>query len=59
VRDSPAAAAFHRREARITTALSGTGLVPRLLDSYDDGTWVALAFEDIHGRLPAQPWEHD
>lgn len=56
---APAAAAFHRREMAITTALAGTGLVPRLLDGYDDGVWVALAFEEIPGHLPTQPWLPD
>jgi hypothetical protein len=56
VLNAPAAAEFHRREMRIAAALAPTGLVPRLLDGYDDGTWVALAFEEVRGRLPAQPW---
>jgi hypothetical protein len=56
---APAAAQFHRREMTITAALAGTGLVPRLLDGYDDGVWVALAFEEIPGRLPIQPWQRD
>jgi hypothetical protein len=56
---APAAAGFHRREMTIAAALAGTGLVPRLLDGYDDGAWVALAFEEIPGRLPTQPWLPD
>jgi Phosphotransferase enzyme family len=56
VLSAPAAAQFHRREWRVSEALAATGLVPRLLDGYDDGTWVALVFEDIDGRVPAQPW---
>jgi len=51
-----AAAAFHRREIGVTGALADTGCVPRLLHHYDDGTWVALVFEEIPGRLPGQPW---
>jgi hypothetical protein len=54
---APAVAEFHRREMAISGALSGTGLVPRLIDGYDDGVWVALAFEEIAGQLPAQPWQ--
>jgi aminoglycoside phosphotransferase (APT) family kinase protein len=27
------------------------------LDVYDDGGWVALAFEAIAGRVPRHPWE--
>lgn len=56
VLNAPSAAQFHQREMRISAVLATTGLVPRLLDGYDDGTWVALVFEDIDGRLPAQPW---
>jgi aminoglycoside phosphotransferase (APT) family kinase protein len=33
--------------------------VPRLLWSLETGGWVALAFEDVDGRLPAQPWVPD
>jgi hypothetical protein len=54
---SSVVAAFHRREARVAEALSPTGLVPRLLHVYDDGTWVALVFEEVEGHLPAQPWQ--
>jgi hypothetical protein len=54
---SSAVAAFHRREARVAEALAPTGLVPRLLHVYDDGTWVALVFEEVAGHLPAQPWQ--
>ncbi|MFB9469510.1 phosphotransferase family protein [Nonomuraea salmonea] len=56
---APAAAAFHRREAPISERLAGLAPVPRLLGAYDDGDWVALAFEEIDGRLPAQPWRRD
>ncbi|MEQ4723957.1 aminoglycoside phosphotransferase family protein [Nonomuraea sp. B19D2] len=53
---TPGVAQFHRREIEITRRLPAGVPVPRLLDAYDDGTWVALVFEDIDGRLPAQPW---
>ena len=33
--------------------------VPRLLDAYDDGNWVALIYEDIEGRPPSIPWRRD
>jgi aminoglycoside phosphotransferase len=55
----PAAAAFHRREIAVTRALAGTGATPELIGAYDDGTWAALAFEEVPGRLPAQPWKRD
>ncbi|WP_433509946.1 phosphotransferase family protein [Nonomuraea sp. CA-143628] len=56
---APAVAAFHRREIEISRRLPPTVPVPRLLDAYDDGDWVALIFEEIPGRLPAQPWRRD
>ncbi|MFE4176736.1 aminoglycoside phosphotransferase family protein [Streptomyces sp. NPDC056909] len=56
---APAAADFHRREIEIARRLPGDLPASRLLDAYDDGTWVALVFEEIPGRLPAQPWRRD
>ena len=56
---APAVAAFHRREIAISRRLPREVSAPRLLDSYDDGVWVVLAFEEIPGRLPAQPWRRD
>ncbi|PZG18389.1 hypothetical protein [Nonomuraea aridisoli] len=56
---APAVAAFHRREAAISERLPAHAPVPRLLGTYDDGDWIALAFEEIDGRLPAQPWHDD
>jgi aminoglycoside phosphotransferase (APT) family kinase protein len=47
---------MHRREARIAAALPASVPTPRLLDSYDDGAWVALIFEDIDGTTPRMPW---
>ncbi len=52
--DSPA---LHRREAVVSASLPVAPQFPRLLDVYDDGDWVALAFEAIDGRTPAHPWE--
>jgi hypothetical protein len=56
---APGVAAFHRREIVISRRLPARAPVSRLLDAYDDGTWVALLFEEIDGVLPAQPWRHD
>jgi hypothetical protein len=58
---NPESPEFHRREARVVAALPATAPVPRLLFSYDEGPqgWVVLAFEDIDGRHPAQPWQPD
>lgn len=54
--DSPA---MHRREAAIAAALPAGVPTPRFLWSYDDGDWVALAFEDVDGRHPQLPWRRD
>ena len=51
--DSPG---MHRREARIAAALPASVPTPRLLDTYDDGDWIALIFEDIEGATPHVPW---
>ncbi|MFD8133448.1 aminoglycoside phosphotransferase family protein [Streptomyces mirabilis] len=54
--DSPA---LHRAEARNASALPPNAPAPRLLGTYDDGTWVALVFEDVAGRQPHVPWRED
>lgn len=56
---APGVARFHRREIEVSRRLPGGLPVPRLLNAYDDDTWVALVFEEIDGRLPAQPWRRD
>jgi hypothetical protein len=48
---------LHRREAVVSAALPASSTFPVLLDTYDDGSWVALAFEAIEGGLPQHPWE--
>jgi hypothetical protein len=48
---------FHRREAVISAALPAAPQLPTLLDVYDDGDWVALAFDAVDGRPPACPWD--
>lgn len=50
---------MHRREAQIAAALHATVPTPRFLWSYDDGDWVALAFEDVDGLHPHLPWRPD
>jgi hypothetical protein len=57
---NPESPEFHRREAVVSAALPRTPQLPQLLDVYDDGDWVALAFEAVDGRPPAHPWdEHE
>jgi hypothetical protein len=51
--DSPR---IHRREGAITAALPPLPQLPRLIDTYDDGEWVGLAFEAVAGALPVHPW---
>ena len=48
---------FHRREAVVSASLPLRPEFPRLLDVYDDGDWVALAFDAIDGRPPQHPWD--
>ena len=48
---------MHRREVVVSAALPRSPRLPRLLGSYDDGDWVALAFEAVDGRPPRHPWE--
>lgn len=48
---------LHRAEARVTPLLPPSLGSPRLLGSYDDGTWVALVLEHVDGRVPTRPWE--
>jgi len=47
---------LHRREARVAAGLPPEVPAPRLLGVYDDGSWVALVFDDVPGRHPATPW---
>lgn len=54
---NPESPALHRREAVVSSALPASPFLPVLLDGYDDGEWVALAFEAIDGKLPRHPWD--
>jgi len=56
--DSPG---IYRREAEVVSRLPAGLPVPRLLWWVDEGPdgWVVLAFEDVEGRHPAQPWRAD
>lgn len=47
---------IHRREAEVASQLPDDAPAPRLLHVHDDGRWVALAFEEIDGRQPEEPW---
>jgi hypothetical protein len=50
---------LYRREAASMPHLPAGLPVPRLLDVYDDGEWVALVYEEVNGRHPAIPWRPD
>lgn len=52
-------ATLHRKEARITALLPASVPAPKLLGTYDDGTWVALILADVEGRHPKLPWAAD
>lgn len=47
---------MHRAEARVARSLPEGFPSPRLLGSLDADGWVALAFEDVDGHHPGQPW---
>ena len=50
---------MYRREVSVLSGLPADVPAPRLLWSYDDGSWVALVTEDVDGHPPAQPWRPD
>jgi hypothetical protein len=54
--DSPG---MYRREIEVTAALPDIAPAPRLISSYDDGTWVGLLLQDVNGRHPMLPWRRD
>ena len=56
VEANPHSPKLHRTEARNAAALPSAVPAPRLLGTYDDGTWVALVFEEVAGRQPHVPW---
>jgi hypothetical protein len=54
---NPVTPRMHRAEARVTAWLPADAPAPRLISSYDDGTWVVLLLEDVAGRHPQLPWQ--
>ncbi|MGW6058079.1 aminoglycoside phosphotransferase family protein [Streptomyces sp. NPDC055189] len=56
---NPDTPGMHRAEARFTAALPAAAPVPLLLMALDFEGWVVLAFEDVDGKMPAQPWQPD
>jgi hypothetical protein len=53
---NPQSPVLHRREAIIAAALPPSASWPHLIETFDDGDWVALAFEAVDGRTPTTPW---
>ena len=48
-----------RREIAVAAALPDDVPAPRLEWSHDDGEWVLLGFQAVHGRSPVLPWRPD
>jgi len=55
----PYQARLHRMEAEVAAVLPAEAPAPRFLGSIDDGEWIALAFRDVDGTEPAQPWRRN
>ncbi|MBT0995348.1 phosphotransferase [Cellulomonas sp. DKR-3] len=56
---NPVSPSLARAEIRNAAALPPQVTAPRLLWSRDDGEWVVLGFEVVHGRSPELPWRPD
>lgn len=54
---NPFSPSLVRREIATLERLPAAVPAPRLLASYDDGTWVAGVFEHVDGDLPSTPWQ--
>ncbi|MFJ4989841.1 phosphotransferase [Streptomyces sp. NPDC088732] len=57
----PVTVALAEQEAVVAAALTpDLGLpAPAFLGRVDHGTWTALLFEDVAGRMPVVPWRQD
>src|SRR5437764_7871086 len=47
---------MYRAEAHVVGHLPPNRHVPTLLGTYDDGTWIALVFDDVEASVPPVPW---
>jgi len=56
-KQNPDSPAMMRREVRNAASIPADAPAPALLHAYDDGEWIALAFEEVDGRLPHTPWD--
>jgi aminoglycoside phosphotransferase (APT) family kinase protein len=50
---------IHRQEVVIAAAMPRGAPVPAFRFAYDDGEWIALAFDHVDGVPPAEPWKPD
>jgi hypothetical protein len=55
----PLEAEVLRAEASVAAALPSSVAAPAFLGCADDGRWVALAFAEVDGCAPEQPWRPD
>ncbi|GIG30690.1 phosphotransferase family protein [Cellulomonas marina] len=53
---NPTSVELARSELRVSAGLPLDVPAPRLQWSFDDGTWVVLGFEVVHGWSPELPW---
>jgi hypothetical protein len=47
----------HRAEAMVARSLPASVPAPAYIGSFDDGRWVVLAFEEVDGVPPEEPWD--
>lgn len=57
--ENPLSPDLARAEARVAACLPPQVPAPRLQWSHDDGDWVILGFDVVHGRSPELPWNSD
>jgi aminoglycoside phosphotransferase (APT) family kinase protein len=56
VAQNPTSPRIYRREAAANAWLPRHPAIPALHGTYDDGTWVALVFDDVPAVPPRLPW---
>jgi hypothetical protein len=56
VAQNPDTPRMYRREAAVNAWLPRHPAIPALRGTYDDGTWVALVFDDVPAVPPSLPW---
>jgi hypothetical protein len=55
----PHEVAAYRAEARVNAALPPDAPAPRFRGALDDHRWTVLAFDDVDGTHPGDPWTPD